>query len=357
MEESQILDKPKMYQAVGIINGILELTQSQYSSLIVGEHTYSVTVPRKVEGKYQSGQIQSFKVYPSIIEGKLGFNLLKVIDEVAERSVMVLKGCWTIYEKEPRLIIYRNSKYSDDKTVLQLIWEEAPISTIDKRYWEIEAELKGETFEVIQAIGPFDPPPIPFRKKAKRKRTGDVPRPILKSAKTSMAPIAPEAITEGASEAIEPSKLEPIASLTPSAITEIASEPIASKGKKAVKQNINATKAFKGVEPSVVSEIKVTSENPSESIALRPVTKAIAKGASVAIEPKETETSPVVAEPVIPKKKMASIKPPVSKKLSASPETAEPKKTKEKAKSSSLEKPNNLAGNRLFLGKQLPLKK
>lgn len=338
MEESQILDKPKMYQAVGIINGILELTQSQYSSLIVGEHTYSVTVSRKVEGKHQSGQIQSFKVYPSIIEGKLGFNLLKVIDEVAERSVMVLKGCWTIYEKEPRLIIYRNSKYSDDKTVLQLIWEDAPISTIDKRYWEIEAELKGEMFEVIQAIGPFDPPPIPSRKKAKRKHTGDVARPILKSAKTSMAPLAS---TEGASVAIEPSKLE----------------LIASRGKKTVKQNINATKAVKGVEPSVVSEIKVISENPSESVALRPATKAITKGASVAIVPTETETSPVATEHVIPKKKTASIKPPVSKKLSISPEMAEPKKTKEKAKSSCLEKQANLAGNRLFLGKQLPLKK
>jgi hypothetical protein len=39
-----------------------------------------------------------------------------------------------------------------------LIWVEAPIPTVKRRYWEIEAELKGEKFEVIKAIGPFDSP-------------------------------------------------------------------------------------------------------------------------------------------------------------------------------------------------------
>jgi hypothetical protein len=146
MEEPKIIDKPKIYQAIGIISGILELTQSQYSSLTVGDYTYCVIVCWKVKEKHQWGQIQNFKVYPLIIEGKLGFSLRQVIKKVPEKSVFFLKECWTMYREEPRLNIYRNSRDSDAKTVLELIWEEAPIPTIKRRYWEIEAELKGEKF-------------------------------------------------------------------------------------------------------------------------------------------------------------------------------------------------------------------
>jgi hypothetical protein len=72
MEDNQIIDKPKMYQAIGIIGGTLELMQPPYSNLVVGDYTYPVTVSRKAEVKHEPGQLQNFKVYPLVTEGRLG---------------------------------------------------------------------------------------------------------------------------------------------------------------------------------------------------------------------------------------------------------------------------------------------
>jgi hypothetical protein len=345
MEDNQIIDKPKIYQALGIISGILELMRPPYSNLIVGDHTYSVTVSQKAEEKYEPGQLQNFKVYPLVTKGKLGFSLLRVIKEAPERSRsgMTLKGCWVMYEKQPRLIIYRNKKKNsgESKTVLQLAWEEAPVA--DGKYWEIEAEVNGEKITVIEAIGPFDPPEKFYGKKAEKKSTViklDVPRPMLKGAEPkeiksdASPPILKSAKT---SRAIEPPKSEPI--------IETASELIVLNASTAIKENPIAAKSAEVIEPIDSSEIKAIVETIREPIAM---------GASGAIEPEEPETSPVVAEPVTPKIKKASGKSSASKKLSISPETAEPKKTKEKVKASSSKKPMSLAADRLFLGKQLP---
>jgi hypothetical protein len=337
MEDNQIVEKRKIYQAIGIISGILELTESQYSILTVGDYTYSVTVSRNVEEKHEPGQLQSFKVYPTIIEGQLGFSLREVIKKAPEKAVIFLKGCWTIYREEPRLIIYRNRKGSDAKTVLQLIWEEAPVPTVKRRYWEIEAELKGDKFEVIEAIGPFDPP----RKSFKKQPTGiksDVPRPTLKGAEPKeIKSELPSPTLKSSKTSIEPPESEPIA--------ETASEPIALTASQAIEETTIATKAVDVIEPIASSEIK-----------------AIAAASKKSIEPVETEASPAVVEAVIPKVKKAGSKSSVSKKLSIAPETAEPKKTKEKVKSSRSKKSMSLAADgfdrvkvdRLFLGKQLP---
>jgi hypothetical protein len=339
MEEAQIVEKRKTYQAIGTISGILELTKDFYSSLIVGEHTYCVMVSRRVEGEHQPGKLQGFKVYPSTIEEKLGFSLRRVIGKAPRKSEMVLKGLWTMYEQEPRLIIRRNGKGKDAQTVLKLMWEESPVA--DGKYWEIEAEVKGGNLVVTRAVGPFDPPrklheentqPIGIKSElpplilevTKSAAKSDLPPPILKSAKTSIA-------------VIEPPESEPIA--------ESASEPIALNTSTAIEENIIATEAAEVIEPIASSEIKVIAESPRESIAM---------GASDSIEPEETEASPVVVEPVTPKTKKASGKSSASKKLSIAPETAEPKKTKEKVKASSSKKPMSLAADRLFLGKQLP---
>jgi hypothetical protein len=48
MEDNQTIDKPKIYQAIGIISGILELTEGGQSSVLVGEQTYFVTFSPKV---------------------------------------------------------------------------------------------------------------------------------------------------------------------------------------------------------------------------------------------------------------------------------------------------------------------
>jgi hypothetical protein len=337
MEDVQTIEKPKIYQALGIISGILELMRPPYSNLIVGDHTYSVTVSQKAEEKYEPGQLQKFKVYPLVTKGKLGFSLLRVIKEAPERSRsgMTVKGCWVMYGDEPRLIIYRNKKKNsgESKTVLQLVWEEAPVA--DGKYWEIEAEVNGEQIMVIEAIGPFDPPEKFYGKKAEKKSTGiksDVPRPMLKGAEPrEIKSELPPPILKSAktSRAIEPPESEPI--------IETASEPIALNASTAIEETTIATEATEVIEPIASSEIKAIASTPRELI-----------------EPEEPEALPVAAEPVTPKTKKASGKSSASKKPSISPETAEPKKTKEKVKASSSKKPMSLAADRLFLGKQLP---
>ncbi len=152
MEEAQILEKRKTYQAIGTISGILELTKDVYSNLIVGEDTCCVMVSRRVEGEHQPGKLQGFKVYPSTIEEKLGFSLRRVMGKAPRKSGMVLKGLWTMYEEEPRLIIRRNGKGKDAQTVLQLMWEESPVA--DGKYWEIEPEETEASPVVAKAVTP-----------------------------------------------------------------------------------------------------------------------------------------------------------------------------------------------------------
>jgi hypothetical protein len=335
MEEAQILEKRKTYQAIGTISGILELTKDVYSNLIVGERTYCVMVSRRVAGEHQPGKLQGFKVYPSTIEDKLGFSLRRVIGKAPRKSKMVLKGLWTMYEQEPRLIIRRNGKGKDAQTVLKLMWEESPVA--DGKYWEIEAEVKKGNLIVIGAIGPFDPPRKLHEENTQEEPIeikSELPRLILEITKSAAKSDLPSPVLKSARTPIEPPESEPIA--------ESTSEPIALNGSQAIEETTIATEVIK---PIACSEIKAIASTPRELI-----------------EPEELEASPVVVEPVTPKTKKANHKSSVSKKLSITegaskaitPETAEPKKTKEKVKASSSKKPMSLAADRLFLGKHLP---
>jgi hypothetical protein len=235
-----------------------------------------------------------------------------------------------MYEEQPRLIIYRNKNRNsgESKTVLQLIWEEAPVA--DGKYWEIEAEVNGEKITVIQAIGPSTPPRKSFGKNAKTKPTGiksELPPPILE--KSVAKSDAPPPVLKSGKTSIEPPESEPI--------IETASEPIALNASTVIEENNTATKAADVIESIASSEIKEIAETIREPI-----------------EPEEPEASPVVVEPVTPKTKKASGKSSASKKLLIEPATAEPKKMKEKVKSSRSKKSMSLAADRLFLGKQLP---
>jgi hypothetical protein len=330
VEDNQIVDEPKIYQALGIISGILELKEERYSSLLIGEETYLSTVSKKVWENHQPGELQNFKVYPIIVEGKLGFELRLVMQEVPREAGIVLRGCWEIYEEEPRLVIYRNSwsRSITTKTVLPVIWKEAPDA--DGQYWEIEAQLKGDKFEVTQAVGPFDAP-CKYQKWVKKKyinAKSDLPRPILRSEryiniKSELPPpILRSAKTEIA--VLEPKEIE----LSEEKVS--SSEPIALGG--VIEENNREVKAVEVIEPIVTSESKRSEESG----------------------PEEKELSAVVSDAVIPKKKKASSKLTAAKKLSVKPESMEQKKTKEKAKSSSSKKQKSLAADRLFLGKQLP---
>jgi hypothetical protein len=313
MEDTQIVEKPKIYQAIGIISGILELTEGGQSSVLVGEQIYFVTFSPKVRGKHQPGQLQNFKIYPAMREKELGFRLRTVTQTAPRESGIILKGCWEIHEEEPRLIIYRNFRTkSTGITILPLIWEEAPVA--DGKYWEIEAKLMGDKFEVVQAIGPFKPPQK-YQKQVKKtyeNAKSDLPPPILRG----------DRYTNAKSE-LPPPILKSARALL---------EPIDSN-------------AVDVIEPIAANETKVIVAASKESRAML---------VPMVIEPEEPEASPVVVEPVTPKTKKASGKSSASKKSSISPETAEPKKTKEKMKTSSSKKPMSLAADRLFLGKQLP---
>jgi hypothetical protein len=321
MEDTQIVEKPKIYQAIGIISGILELTEGGQSSVLVGEQIYLVTFSPKVRGKHQPGQLQNFKIYPAMREKELGFRLRTVTQTAPRESGIILKGCWEIHEEEPRLVIYRNFRTkSTGITILPLIWEEAPVA--DGKYWEIEAKLMGDKFEVVQAIGPFKPPQK-YQKQVKKtyeNAKSDLPPPILRG----------DRYTNAKSE-LPPPILKSARALL---------EPIDSN-------------AVDIIEPIADSETKVIVAASKESRAML---------VPMVIEPEEPEASPVVVEPVTPKTKKASGKSSTSKKPSISPETAEPKKTKEKVKSSRSKKSMSLAADgfdrakvdRLFLGKQLP---
>jgi hypothetical protein len=261
------------------------------------------------------------------------------------------------------LVIHRNLRTRRaTPTALPLIWKEAPVA--DGQYWEIEAKLKGDKFEVLQAIGPFDAPrkyqkrvkksyanaksdlPRPILKGAEPKEIkSELPPPVLKSARTAIAALPPKAI--------EPPESKPI--------IETARESIALNASTAIEETTIATEATEVIEPITSSEIKAIEETTIATEAtevIEPITsseiKAIAESIREPIEPEEPEASPVFAEPVTPKTKKDSGKSSASKKLSIAPETAEPKKTKEKVKASSSKKPMSLAADRLFLGKQLP---
>jgi hypothetical protein len=347
MEGNQTIDKPKIYQALGIISGILELTEGGQSSVLIGEQTYFVTFSPKVREKHQPGQLQNFKIYPAMREKELGFRLRIVTQTTPRESGIILKGCWEIHEEEPRLVIYRNFRTRcTGITVLPLIWEEAPVA--DGKYWEIEAKLTGDKFEVVQAIGPFKPPQK-YQKQVKKtyeNAKSDLPPPILRGNRyTNAKSELPPPTLKSAKTSIAP--------LVPKAIAETVSEPIDSNASQAIEETTVAAKAVEVSEPIASSEIKVIIAASKESIATL---------APMAIEPEETEASPVVVEAMTPKAKKAGSKSSASKKLSIAPENAEPKKTKEKVKSSRSKKSMSFApdgfdrakGDRLFLGKQLP---
>jgi hypothetical protein len=259
-------------------------------------------------------------------EKELGFRLRTVTQTAPRESGIILKGCWEIHEEEPRLVIYRNFRTkSTGITILPLIWEEAPVA--DGKYWEIEAKLTGDKFEVVQAIGPFKPPQK-YQKQVKKtyeNAKSDLPPPILRG----------DRYTNAKSE-LPPPTLKSARALI---------EPIALNASTAIEETTMAAKPVDVIAPIASSE-----------------TKEINAASNELIEPEETETSPVVVEAVTPKTKKDSGKSSASKKLSIAPETAEPKKTKEKVKASSSKKPMSLAADgfdrakvdRLFLGKQLP---
>jgi hypothetical protein len=299
--ETQVPEaKAQAYQAIGYVTGVLDISDFKKPTLLIKEHTYPVSFDPRAFWKHKPGEIKSFLTYPKTIDEKLGFALLWVKNQPPKTNTFTLKGCWEEEDNQSHLKIYRNqTSFNGNFISLALIWDNCP--SADGQYWEIEAELCEDSFHVISAIGPFDPPQKFYGQEVEEKPTvikSDLPRPILKGDKEPIPLIA---------------------------------------GHGAIEENPITAKSAEVIKPIASSEIKAIAESPRESI-----------------EPEEPEASPVVVEPVTPKTKKASGKSSAPKKLSISPETVEPKKAKEKVKVSSSKKPMSLAADRLFLGKQLP---
>jgi hypothetical protein len=247
-------EKVKFYEGFGGVSGILDTTDSEKLVLLVEDRTYPVFATKNVFKQHQLEVVQNFNVHLGYIRDELGFVLLCVKEKA--RTTYNLKGCWETRQGLPKFMVYRNIVPSRHAraVVLTLVWDDAPVA--DGQYWELVAELIGDSFVVLQAIGPFTPPQKFFVKKTKAIKS-DAPPPVLKSAKTSIT-------------SIEPPKSKPI--------IETANEPIAFvAGHGAIEETTSITKAAEVIKPITSSEIKAIAESIREPI-----------------EPEETEASPVV---------------------------------------------------------------
>ena len=196
----------RIYQAIGVVEGILEIDDLR-GSLFIGETVYPTTFSNKVRLKHQPGVSQHFKVYPNIRDGQLAFKLIYVLGTVP--TVFKLNGCWEIHEDEPRFVIYRNKQVIKNKSLytipLSVDWENAPPT--DGQYWKLEAELTGNRFAVLKADGPFDPPRKAIFCEPSAAPTTVAPQPYI----PKPAPI-PKAKT---TEASQPATTEPIPPTAP----------------------------------------------------------------------------------------------------------------------------------------------
>lgn len=154
-EQSQ---QSRLYQAIGVVEGVLDLS-TESPTLTVAQTSFPASVSKQVRRKHQPGQVERFRVYPGRTKGQLSFRVLARTNLPA--TTFTLKGCWELHQDAAMLVIYRNSIYfQGDRRLRNLVpvdWGNAPPT--DGQYWELDAALEGDRLVVIQADGPFEPPP------------------------------------------------------------------------------------------------------------------------------------------------------------------------------------------------------
>lgn len=164
--------QPRKYQAFGTVEGVLNL-KAKHSTLLVGDIAFPIIlyIPKKVRKFHLPGQVQRFCVFPGALHGKPALQLLKIVKTAP--NGLKLKGCWEERWGVPYLVVYRNSLESPTDKVLRVLvpidWENAPPT--DGQFWELQAEIQGEQFKVIQAEGPFKPPKKATRYQPRPKTT------------------------------------------------------------------------------------------------------------------------------------------------------------------------------------------
>jgi hypothetical protein len=193
--------KPYFYQAIGFVEGILEI-DDEHSTLTIGEDSYPAIVRKRLKAK--ESQLQCFQVYPATIKGSLGFLVAK--KGKLPLSFFTLNGCWEIHNKEPRFMVYRNQQSQNNshrRSVLPLTWPDAPPA--DGRFWELKAKLEGHELVVTKAKGSFDPPPHGFQHQQEAVRQEIQ---ITQSPETLAFLAAPPLTTERIQSMVAPTKAQ-----------------------------------------------------------------------------------------------------------------------------------------------------
>ena len=214
MTESIDQSKHHIYQAIGIVEGILEINEGQ-DHLIIEERVYPATTKKKTRLKHLPGQTQNFRVYPNLWERQLAFKVIHVTDKPP--GLFTLKGCWESREDGPRLVVYRNRSGVGALSVpVTLDWKDAPAP--NGQFWQLVAELSGTQFTVLEAVGPFEPP-----KKAVRQQHSPMVQDLEQ--RVALPPPIPKAKSKPAVKAATlptiPAQAQPSAPALPLTIQDI----------------------------------------------------------------------------------------------------------------------------------------
>ena len=138
----------RYYQAIATIQGTLSLDGSYPVINIVGLD-FPAQASQAVRRNHQPGQVQSFRVYPGILNRQVGFRLINIVD--TPPTPLTLMGCWELHQGLRYFGIYRNEIRNPrdrfGRTLVPVVWDDAPPP--DGQFWEAEAELRDGVF-VIQ---------------------------------------------------------------------------------------------------------------------------------------------------------------------------------------------------------------
>jgi hypothetical protein len=155
---TDLTPRDRYYQAIATIQGTLSLDEP-HPVLDVEGMSFPAQASTLVRSKHQPGQVQNFRVYPRILNRKVGFQLVSIIS--TPPTPLKLMGCWELHQGLPYFGIYRNEvrnlRDRFGRTLVPVVWDDAPPA--DGQFWEAEAELRDGAFVITKAEGPFVPPP------------------------------------------------------------------------------------------------------------------------------------------------------------------------------------------------------
>jgi hypothetical protein len=167
MSTIQIDTDTQIYQAIGLLGGLIVVDGDDFS-VVIGGDSYKINVKRRAKKCLSNGQVAYLKAYPDFVDGSLTFFVLHAVqpEAVIEQDVNVfsLKGCWEEVDGFPRLAVYRNEmrgktldNFRNLVSIIPLDWQNTS-PPADGKFWQMKATLKGNGFVVSQILGLGEPP-------------------------------------------------------------------------------------------------------------------------------------------------------------------------------------------------------